>query len=108
MLRSLAPAPWKCILRRVRGGLTPRWRLLCLVQPFLEPAGCLGWGWGAEAGLRGAGPGRVQCQQLPALQMLVGAAGVCSPPGICTLEPSTGAGENLRSLRAFRVFKNLR
>lgn len=26
----------------------------------------------------------------------------------CTPEPSTGAGENLRCLRAFRVFKNLR
>lgn len=73
----------------MRDGLTPRWRLLCLVQPFLEPAGCLGLGWGAEAGLRGAGPSPagVQCQQLPALLMLVGAAGVCGPPGIAPQSP---------------------
>lgn len=58
--------------------------------------------WGAEARLGGAGPAGVR------LAAVVGPSHGCvRSTRDCTREPSAGTGENLRSRRAFRGFKNL-
>lgn len=70
----------------VRGGFTPPWLLLCLAQPFLEPAGRTR----PELGRR-----RKPGSEAPVPQVCAGHVR-CTRD--CTPEPSAAAEGNLRSL----------